>query len=87
MEEMALWYKYRNHKLLPHRRLEFYMAQLTLHVSALGMLWGGAKYSFNDFLFDEKMKQKQDTAENAAPVLGAMSGVRVVKLGQRRKHG
>lgn len=87
--EFEQWYLYRHAKLLPLRRMEYYMAQLTLHVSLLSRMWGGPEFSFQDFLFDVKVEQaqKQDTAETGAEVIGAMAGgVKVIRLGQKRKR-
>ncbi|MCC6489143.1 MAG: hypothetical protein IT364_16710 [Candidatus Hydrogenedentes bacterium] len=87
--EFEQWYLYRHAKLLPLRRMEYYMAQLTLHVSLLARLWGGPEYSVQDFLFDVRVQQaqKQDTAETGAEVIGAMAGgVKVIRIGQKRKR-
>lgn len=87
VEEFLSWDRYRRQKLFPQTRLEYYVAQLTLQVSALGMMWGGPRYKLGDFLFDERLDQqkRQTTAEEGAAVLGDMGGVKVIRLGQRRK--
>lgn len=87
--EFEQWYLYRHAKLLPLRRMEYYMAQLTLHVSLLARQWGGPEYNIQDFLFDVRVQraQKQDTAETGAEAIGAMTGgVKVIRLGQKRKQ-
>lgn len=86
--EFEQWYLYRHAKLLPLRRIEYYMAQLTLHVSLLARMWGGPELNFQDFLFDVKVQeaQKQDTAETGAEVIGAMAGgVKVIRIGQKKR--
>ena len=83
VEELGDWYTYRNKRMLPHRRFEYYIAQLTLHVASAN----GGKYVFRDFLFDEKHEQKtSDTAETGVAAINAVAGgVRVVRLGQKGK--
>lgn len=85
--EFNHWLLYNSERLLPHRRFEYYAAQLTLHVSHLAAVMGsGARYTIHDFLFDKREAPKQDTSETGMQVIGAMAGgVTVVKLGQGRK--
>lgn len=75
--------------MLPQRRSEYYMAQLTLQV--VGSTGGKAKLS--DFLFDDMLKsirenRKSVDAEQGAEVLGAMTGSRqIIKIGKRKRNG
>lgn len=87
VEEFEQWYLYRRKQALPARRMEYYMAQIALQVSYLAQLWGGPQRQFHDFMFDEKPAIKKDDANTGAAALGAIAGgVRVVKLGQKRKQ-
>lgn len=88
--ELNFWYVYRQKRMLPHRRFEYYMAQLASRMSQLGVMWGGTGYQIQDFLFDEVVKKPKDTVETGAQAIGAIvGGIKVIKLGQkkRRKNG
>lgn len=88
--ELNFWYVYRNKRMLPHRRFEYYMAQLTSQVSQLGRMWGGIGYPLKDFMFDEppkKSRKKKDTSATGAEAIGAIvGGIKVIKLGQKRRN-
>jgi len=82
VDELNDWYTYRNKRLLPHRRFEYYLAQLTLHTARAS----GGEYRLRDFLFDEKETVPEDTTDTGAAVIGAITGgIKVIKLGQKRK--
>lgn len=84
--EFEQWYTYRRKKELPSRRMEYYLAQIALQVSQIGQLWGGPSYQFREFMFDEKPAPKRDDADTGAAAIGAVvGGIRVVKIGQKRK--
>lgn len=84
--EFEQWYLYRRKQALPARRMEYYMAQIALQISHLAQLWGGPQRQFHDFMFDEKPVPKTDDANTGAAAIGAIAGgVRVIKLGQKRK--
>lgn len=88
-EEFLDWRLYDSLHMLPQRRMEYYMAQLTLQV--VGAAGGKAKLS--DFLFDDMVKQvrenrKPSDAEQSAQVLGAMTGTKkIVYIGRKKRHG
>lgn len=87
-QELRDWATYDTRFMLPHRRMEYYMAQLNLHV-AVG---NGGTYRIADFLFDDVVERsvasRKATAEDGAQVIGAMTGSRrVIKIGQKRKAG
>lgn len=84
--ELNQWYAYRAKKMLPHRRQEYYLAQIALQVFASG---GGKNLKLSDFMFDKQAKESDvDTTETGAAKIGALvGGVKVVRLGQRRKRG
>jgi hypothetical protein len=85
-EELRDWEVYDMRYMLPHQRMEYYMAQLTLHVAS----GNGGNSKISDFIFGDMVARvlasRQTTAEDGAEVLGAMTGSRrVIKIGQRRK--
>lgn len=72
--------------MLPHKRMEYYMAQLTAHIAA----GNGSKVRLQDFLFDDiiaKARESSGTkAADGAQILGAMAGGRgIVRLGLKKK--
>lgn len=86
--ELNFWFKYSRKRMLPHRRFEYYLAQIASQISILGTAYGGKAYPVKDFLFDEpdKIKNKKDTTESASQAIGALvGGVKVVRLGQKKK--
>lgn len=88
-EEFLDWRLYDSLHMLPQRRMEYYMAQLTLQVVGAA----GNKAKLNDFLFDDILKKvkedrKPSEAEQSAQVLGAMTGTKkIVYIGKKRRHG
>ncbi len=81
--ELGQWQRYAEKKLLPMRRLEYYLARLSAAVvSAVG---GNA--SVRDFLLDAP-PVPEDTAETGATAIGMVAGGRkVIHLGKRRRNG
>lgn len=81
--ELGMWARYAAKKSLPMRRMELYLAQVALCVARSA----GAAVSLRDFLFDAPARS-QDTSATASAAIGAIAGgVRVIRLGQGRKHG
>jgi len=84
MRELGQWYRYAAKKSLPMRRTELYLAQIAFRVANA---FGSAGISFHDCLFDRQPQTEQkDTAANAGAALSAIAGgVKVVRLGQRKR--
>lgn len=88
-EEFLDWRLYDAIHMLPQRRMEYYMAQLTLQVVGAS----GGKAKLGDFLFDDVLKSVRENrrsmdAENGAEVIGAMTGSRqIIRIGKRKHNG